>query len=288
MTLNRVEAILDGLVRDSDGIYSSGVVGADDQRDEIRLRDAFARASAVDALHEVSRHHSIRVMDNEVRWFVDRLPRTCVVVDVGGGWGWHWRNLAAARSDVCVCIVDFARENLRRAGRMLRALVGNRIFLVHGDATKLPFPSDAFDGYWSVQTLQHIPRFETAVREAHRVLRRAGEFASYSLNRPLAIEAAYRASGRPFHVVGRRSNGIYLSRASGAQGRIIGRVFQAVVKSRYTEILFHPDLRVYTGDADSRVGAMDARLSSRMPLLALVARQRSFHTRKAACVSLTG
>ena len=47
-----------------------------------------------------------------------------------------------------------------------------------------------------------------------------------------------------------------------------------------SEVMFHPDLRLRTGGAGSRIGALDARFSSSMPLLAWVACQRSYHTRK--------
>jgi SAM-dependent methyltransferase len=252
------------------------------QADEVREREAIARREYPDLLVEIGRHHSIPVMDREVRWFLDRIPANGVVADIGGGWGWHWRRLGSTRPDVCVVIVDFVRENLRQAARMLTTLVGTQVFLVHGDATKLPFPSGVFDGYWSVQTLQHIPSIEHAVREAHRVLRPHGEFASYSLNRATLIEAVYRILRKPYHVAGKRSGSFHLVRGSRAHADLVGRVFGSPVVSRYTEILFHPDLTLHTGGASSRVGTLDARLSSSLPFLACAARQRSYHTRKAS------
>ncbi|MBW1909674.1 MAG: methyltransferase domain-containing protein [Deltaproteobacteria bacterium] len=45
---------------------------------------------------------------------------------------------------------------------MLGKLVNISIFLVHGDATSLVFNDNTFDGYWSVQTLQHIPDLKKA------------------------------------------------------------------------------------------------------------------------------
>lgn len=277
-----IAAILGGLDRGSDGIYSAAHPVATDQVDEVRLRESVAERVPVDMLAEVGRHHSIPVMDRELRLFLDIVPRDGVVVDVGGGWGWHWRAQPDGRTDFCVIMVDFVRANLRIAARLLGQLVNRQVFLVHGDATCLPFPADVFDGYWSVQALQHVPRFDVAVTEAHRVLRRGAAFASYSLNRARLIEAVYRIAGKTYHIEGSRPGSFYLARGSAEQAAVVGRIFGEPVTSRYTEVLFHPDLGMSTGAAPSVMGRLDARLSSRLPLLAPVARQRSYHTRKAS------
>jgi ubiquinone/menaquinone biosynthesis C-methylase UbiE len=219
-------------------------------------------------------------MDRELRRFLHAIQTNGIVVDIGGGWGWHWRGLEAERPDVSVVVVDFVRENLRKAAGLLGSLVNRKLFLVHGDATALPFPSSAFDGYWSVQTLQHVPDAEPAISEARRVLRGGGQFASYSLNRQRLIELAYRVCGRSYHVRGKRPDSFWLSRGSEQEARIVARVFGASVTSRYTEVLFHPDLRLCTGAESSRIGRVDACLSSATPTFAWVARQRSYHTRK--------
>ena len=272
---------LEGLELGADGIYSGALPSAVDQADEVREREAVGRRDYPDPLSEVGLHHSIPVMDREVRLFLGRVPADGLVVDIGGGWGWHWRHLGVECGDVCVVIVDMVRDNLRQAVRILGALVNERVFLVHGDATALPFPSGVFDGYWSVQALQHIPGFEQAVKEARRVLRPHGEFASYSLNRAKLIEAVFRVIGKPYHVQGKRPGSFYLVRASAEQAEIVSRVFGSRVVSRYTEVLFHPDLRLCTGGAGSPIGELDARLSGGATLFAWMARQRSYHTRKA-------
>jgi ubiquinone/menaquinone biosynthesis C-methylase UbiE len=273
--------LLTGLERGADGIYTASNLPRTEQADEIRLREAVAARDHDDALAEIGRHHSIPVMDRELRLFLDAVPRGGVVVDVGGGWGWHWRALADLRADVAVILVDFVRANLQVAARLLGPLLDRQVFAVHGDATRLPFPPDVFDGYWSVQALQHVPRFRDAVTEAHRVLRAGGIFACYSLNRARAIEMVYRLMGRAYHVAGVRPGSFYLARASAEQAALVGEIFAAPVRTRYTEILFHPDLRIHSGGAASAVGALDAHLSGSVPFFAPLARQRSYHTRKA-------
>ena len=277
---HEVAAILNGLELEADGIYSSAFPKATGQADEIRERETFALRKHPDLLLEIGRHHSIPVMDREVRLFLGGIPSHGVVADVGGGWGWHWRRLATERPDVCVVLVDFVRANLRVAARVLGALVNDQVFLVHGDAMKLPFPSSAFDGFWSVQTLQHIPCFEHAVREAHRILGQNGRFACYSLNRAKLIEVAYRLMGKPYTVHGERRGHFHLARGDAEQAGLVARVFGSRVTSRYTEIMFHPDLGLRTGGASSWIGCVDARLSSNLPLLTWIARQRSYHARK--------
>lgn len=273
-------AVLEGLERGPDGIYSAALAPPSDQVDEIRLREMVAQRDYDDLLAEVARHHSVPVMAGEVHWFLRRIRPDGIVADVGGGWGWHWRHLDVERPDVCVMVIDLVRENLRLAARILGTLVNERVFLVHADATRLPFPSAVFDGYWSVQALQHIPRFEQAVIEAHRVLRSQGEFASYSLNRAKLIETVYRVMGRPYHVEGKRAGSFYLARASAEQAGIVSSVFGSPAVSRYTEVLFHPEFGLRSGREASRLGAIDAGLSGSSALFSWVARQRSYHARK--------
>lgn len=275
-----IAPILAGLSLGTDGIYSSMLPSAAQQADEVAARARVARQAEGDLLHEVGRHHSVPVMDRELRRFLRGIQTDGVVVDIGGGWGWHWRGLEAERPDVSVVVVDFVRENLRKAAGLLGSLVNRQLFLVHGDATVLPFPSSAFDGYWSVQTLQHVPDVEPVILEARRVLRGGGQFASYSLNREKLIELVYRVCGKSYHVRGKRSDSFWLSRGSEQEARIVARVFGASVTSRYTEVLFHPDLRLYTGAESSLIGRVDACLSSAIPVFAWVARQRSYHTQK--------
>jgi hypothetical protein len=100
------------------------------------------------------------------------------------------------------------------------------------------------------------------------------------LNRAALIEAVYRIAGKTYHIEGTLPNSFYLARASAEQAAVVGRIFRQPVTSRYTEVLFHPDLRMHTGGAQGVMGRLDAGLSGSSPGLAQVARQRSYHTRK--------
>lgn len=269
-----------------DGIYSAPTQSfAHDQDVERNLRERVAAQALDDYLGSVAQSHSIPVMDHEIARFLATIPQRGIILDVGGCWGWHWRTLAAIRPDVGVLIIDFVRANLLRAKRELAGLVGVQVALMHADATALPFPDpvsswQGFDGVWSVQVFQHIPDFGRACREVHRVLRSGGRFVTYSLHLTPFNRAIHRLLGKPYHTDGMVENQYHLTRANDRQRRLVAEIF-GNVKDRYTECLFHPDLRFrYSGRAGSLLGRIDARLGG-IPLLGkLCARQRSFEATK--------
>jgi ubiquinone/menaquinone biosynthesis C-methylase UbiE len=194
-----------GFVRRTDGIYAAPTpTFAQDQDVERELRERVAAQPYDDYMAVIAQSHSIPVMDHEVDRFLATIPRNGIILDAGGCWGWHWRRLAATRPDVGVVIIDLVRANLLHAKRELGELVGGQVALMHADATALPF-SDAgnawpgFDGVWSVQVFQHIPDFGRACREAHRVLRSGGRFATYSLHITPLNRAIYHLLGKPYH-----------------------------------------------------------------------------------------
>ena len=138
------------------------------------------------------------------------------IIDVGGCWGWHWRNISKVRPDIKIFIVDFVKGNLYHAKNILKGDINQNVFLIHGDANDLIFDDGVFDGYWSVQTLQHIPSFKKSILEANRVLKKNGLFASYSLNNAFIIRFIYKLLGKEYQVKGNFS-GYYLEKASQEQ-----------------------------------------------------------------------
>lgn len=251
------------------------------------LREGVAAQEYDDYLTAIARSHSILVMDREVDRFLAPMPRGALILDIGGCWGWNWRRLAATRPDVGVLIIDFVRGNLLHAKRLLGPLVGEQVALMQADATKLPFTdSDAgrsrFDGVWTVQVFQHIPDFACACREAHRVLKRGGRFTNYSLNTTPLYRGIYRLLGKPFHTHGMVENSFHLTRANESQRQIVAGIFGGQVLDRYTECLFHRELKLgFTGSPGNPIGRLDALLSSLPWLGRWIARQRSFEVTKA-------
>eukprot|EP01027_Heterolobosea_sp_BB2_P016226 GEZU01023117.1.p1 GENE.GEZU01023117.1~~GEZU01023117.1.p1 ORF type:complete len:237 (-),score=66.08 GEZU01023117.1:97-807(-) len=67
---------------------------------------------------------------------------------------------------------DMLENCKRRAASFGITAENNRMELVKGDATILPFPDETFDFVVSTQVLEYVPDIEKALREIHRVLKR--------------------------------------------------------------------------------------------------------------------
>lgn len=266
-----------------DGIWETSSYSVTQQR-ELERRDEIALAApevVEDLLRLISFHHSIGVMKHEHRLFIDSIPFGGVVLDVGAGWGWHWIGLSKYRPDLVVCILDMSRQNLLRAKHVLRDEVGGSFVYVCGDALDLKILDQSIDGYWSVQTLQHVPSFVKAVSEANRVLKDGGVFASYSLNTQPILRFVSKVLRRNYVVDGEFFAGVHLRRASESQRKSISSVFGAEVESRYTEILFSPEIHVnFPGRDRSFWGKLDIALSGKSRIARIFGRQCSFHTVK--------
>ena len=276
---SELEDMLSSLELGLDGIYSYDFNNIE-QEDEIKARIAVSDEVYDDYLDTLSQHHSIPVMDREVNLFYDSMPKNAKIIDVGGCWGWHWRNISKLRPDIKIFIVDFVKGNLYHAKNILKGDINQNIFLIHGDATDLIFDDGVFDGYWSVQTLQHIPNFKKSILEANRVLKKSGFFASYSLNNASTIRFIYKFLGKEYQVKGNFS-GYYLSRASQEQENVVGEIFKQHLKIRYSEIIFKPELKLsFSGKEKSIFGVLDSYLSNNVGFLSSVARQCSYHAYK--------
>jgi ubiquinone/menaquinone biosynthesis C-methylase UbiE len=272
--------ILENFVIDSDNIYGNITINSA-QEVEHKLRENVANAQYLNYLAEIAKHHSIVVMDHEIKQFCQDVNSNGVIVDVGGCWGWHWRNIHLMRPDLTIVIVDLVKSNLRHANKLLGDRIGKNIFLVHGDATDLQFPESYFDGYWSVQTLQHIPNFQGAIQEACRTLKTGGKFASYSLNNAIFIKMMYKFLGKDYITKGFLQNQYFIQRADKEQREKIAEIFSNIVVERFTEILFKPEFHLGGfGEKNSLIGKLDSILGGNFHPLKSIARQHSFHTYK--------
>ncbi|EMJ96558.1 methyltransferase domain protein [Leptospira alstonii serovar Pingchang str. 80-412] len=218
------------------------------------------------------------MMDREIKRFLKKIKPNGVVLDIGGCWGWHWRNLSSERPDVKVIVVDFLRENLKHAKRFLGDSIGKNVYLIHADATSLPFQDQVFEGVWTVQTFQHIPDFKKACSEAYRVLKPNGIFINYSLNATPFNRIIYFLVGKKYHKEGKIEGSFLLNKASKAQKEILIDLYgKRHVWECYSECLFHPDLKLtFTGRRNDFFGILDYYLSKIYGLNAFLARQKSF------------
>ena len=275
-----MSGLLDQMKKGADGIYGSVAAGGS-QQVEIDMRRDVATRLYDDYLGEISQHHSVPVMDREVRRFLAAIPSNGVICDVGGCWGWIWRDIATLRPDVTILIVDFVRENLVHARMVLDGLVDKQVYLVHGDAKQLKLLDASIDGYWSVQVSQHIPELENVYREAFRILKPGGIFCDFVLNNAGLTRLVYRVAGRPYHLNGDVEGRFFLRRASPENQSLLSSIFKVPVRSRFTEILFSPEVGlVLPGRVGSMLGRLDSMISGFPILTGLVARQQSFHLTK--------
>lgn len=101
-------------------------------------------------------------------------------LDVAGGTGdVAFRVLAAGGPKTRVTVLDINESMLRVGAERAKDKVegaGDRIAFVTGNAESLPLPDAAFDAYTIAFGIRNVPRIETALSEARRVLKPGGRF----------------------------------------------------------------------------------------------------------------
>lgn len=93
------------------------------------------------------------------------------VLEVGCGRGFYLKTLKSVWPDLDVTGVDVNQKYLDNAREFLRGL---DVKLIKGDATRLPFKSQAFDRIIASEVLEHIPDDKKAISEMYRVLKPGG------------------------------------------------------------------------------------------------------------------
>ena len=111
--------------------------------------------------------------------------RPFVHLDVAGGTGdVAFRVARAGGAKTSVTVVDINAEMLRVGGTRARKRdEGARVRFVEGDAEALPLPDGRFDAYTIAFGIRNVPRVETALKEAYRVLKRGGRFLCLEFSR---------------------------------------------------------------------------------------------------------
>src|SRR5918994_894493 len=130
---------------------------------------------------------AIRLLDRLNGVMLEAQPAT--LVDIGTGTGTlalaalgRWEQVRVIGVDPARRLLDIAEADAREAG------VGHRLTTMVGEAAALPVPDRGVDGAMSSFVLQLIPNRAAAVRDAFRVLRPGGAFASLT----------WRADEEPF------------------------------------------------------------------------------------------
>ena len=263
-----------------DGIYGY-LSDYGEQELEVITREKVASNYFESFFDEISKNHSIPVMDKEILRFLKNIPNNGTILDIGGCWGWHWRMINEIRPDIKVFIVELIRSNLLIAKSILGELIDKNVFLVHGNALNLPINDNSFDGVWTVQATQHIPSLELVYKEVYRVLKVGGSFADYNLNNSNLTKFIYRFLGKKYVVEGIANNQFFLRRTTDKNKSLLSKIFKKKIHSRYTEILFSPEYKLPIGGREKSIlGMVDFYLANFGCFLKPLARQRSLHALK--------
>ena len=112
---------------------------------------------------------------------VDLLdPRTNdTVLDIGFGGGLSLVTLAAKAPRAKIVGVDYSREMVETAARLVRGKkLDARVSVKWGDVAKLPFRAGTFHKVLTVNSLYYWPDLVASLREVARVMKRGGRLAA--------------------------------------------------------------------------------------------------------------
>ena len=242
-----------------------------DQTDELQSRDdvaaEYSHASVQQIMASVSRHHFIPAMKSASRRFARRFGGDQWILDLGVGWAWHWMGVVSPN----LIAMDLSFSSLVIARKILGQQVDWNVHLVCADGGQLPIKERTIDGIWSVQVLQHMtdPTLQRCLSLCASAQKPSGSSEIYWLNWSLIGRAMRTLSGKKVSKV--LSDPYTLRYVSGGELRsLLARHFPGRVETGYSEIVFHPELRVAHR---LPLGWLD-RLMGRLPLInGMLARQ---------------
>jgi ubiquinone/menaquinone biosynthesis C-methylase UbiE len=255
------------------------IKSSETQKKEFINRRKVAKSYYKNFYSHISDHHSIQVMDLEIVNLLKKIPANSIICDIGGCWGWHWRNIDKQRPDIKIVIIDFVYENLLIAKRILKKKINNQIYLVNDDICNLKIEKEIFDTVWTVQTLQHIRKYSEAIKKIYKIIKKGGYLYNYNLNINYVAMIIYKIFNKKYLIKGYNNN-FYLERSNKNQKNIIKKIFKNKIITRYTELLFHPDLKIKTGSIDNLFGKIDSLLSGHFFIKKILARQEAFIVKK--------
>ena len=157
--------------------------------------------------------------------------------------------------------------------------INNQIYLVNDDLCNLKIEKEIFDTVWTVQTLQHIRKYSEAIKKIYKIIKKGGYLYNYNLNINYVAMIIYKIFNKKYLIKGYNNN-FYLERSNKNQKNIIKKIFKNKIITRYTELLFHPDLKIKTGSIDNLFGKIDSLLSGHFFIKKILARQEAFIVKK--------
>jgi ubiquinone/menaquinone biosynthesis C-methylase UbiE len=119
---------------------------------------------------------NVRLVDTAIE-LLDPKPND-TVLDIGFGGGYSLRAVAARVTRGKVTGVDYSREMVRGASRMIQQRgLGDRVSARWGDVANLPFPRAAFHKVLTVNSLYYWPHPFASLEELSRVMKPRGRIA---------------------------------------------------------------------------------------------------------------
>ena len=248
------------------GIYLKKNFDLKNQNKEFKMRTDIANKNYKNYFNEISKYHSIEVMDNEIVKFIKQLKKNSIVLDLGCGWCWHWREIHKIRPDITIVAIDFVRENFEHAKKILSKRTLRQFYFIHDDIHNINFKNNVFDSIWTVQVFQHIPNLVNVLKEARRVLKVGGTLFNYQLNNSIFVKLKNlffsNKNIKKFYYLNRNLN-----------LNLFSRIFKYKALIEYNEILFHPELKLFLGKKNSLLSKIDSKLSGPGLLKSYFARQ---------------
>ena len=227
------------------------------QKNEIDLRRKIASKNYHNYFNEISKHHSIEVMNREVKIFLSKQKKNSIILDIGSGWCWHWKMLNELRPDIKIVALDFIKENFSHAKKILAKKNLNQIYFVHDDFNNNKFPINSFDAVWSCQAFQHMDNLSKKFRIVYNLLKKSGYFYNFNLNNSLFVFIRNLLIKK-----NRKIKKFYLlDRDINFQTKTLNKIFKKNCEMRYNEILFHPELNLYFGNRNTLISKLDSKLS---------------------------
>jgi ubiquinone/menaquinone biosynthesis C-methylase UbiE len=98
------------------------------------------------------------------------------VLEIGCGRGIGTELILERLGAAKVIATDYDEDMLRRAQKRLGQYDAERLELQTADATALKFEDQTFDAVFNFAAIHHIPDWQKAITEIHRVLRPGGRF----------------------------------------------------------------------------------------------------------------
>lgn len=255
-----------------DEIYVSNIKQNNDQSIEMNLRIQIANYKYDNIFKKINQHHSINLMHQEIKKFVNKIKKNGKILDVGSGWCWHWKDIHMFRPDIKIFAVDMLYDNFNIAKKIVSLESRKQIIFFNENILETQLPKDFFDAVWSVQTLQHIPKFELALKKIFNLMKKNAIFKYYTLN--FNIMHILKNSPKKTRI----NNFYYLNRDIKEQKKILKKIFSKDLILEYSELLFFPQINFL--NKLNFLSKLDIKLVGTNPLKSLLARQVSFLIQK--------